>query len=76
MCGICSQTHSPLPSARSHSGRSPVDDTRTPVITIACWHKGCDFHELMEGMNGTTIVAYVSRKELWSDHNRKVHGRG
>jgi len=53
-----------------------VDDTRTPVITIACWHKGCDFHELMEGMNGTTIVAYVSRKELWSDHNRKVHGRG
>ncbi len=48
------------------------------VLTLDCWRKGCDFHEMLEGHNDLVDkhVVFASSNELWAEHNRKVHGRG
>lgn len=53
---------------------------RTPVIAIDCWHKGCDFSELIQGRRAegdfSIATTFMSSDRVWYEHNRKVHGRG
>lgn len=45
----------------------------TTILTLDCWHQGCDFHELLQGITLPGKVVFESDTTRWAEHNRLCH---
>lgn len=43
------------------------------ILTLDCWHPGCDFHELLTGIEVGPRMIFESDTTTWDHHNTTCH---